>query len=181
MPRKKRIWQRHKCHHVMLRGIEGMSVFLDDADRRRFCLLLQEAAEQHGHRVHAFCLMTNHIHLILEPITANALKDCVHAFAFRYAQYFNKRYKRKGYLYQGRFCSTLVQDGNYLRRLIRYIHLNPVEAGLVKKPEEYRWCSHNAYFGHAAYTWLEIDCVLTRFGKDRLSKFFSVKFEICSS
>jgi len=115
MPRKKRIWQPDMCHHVMLRGIDGIFLFHDDADRARFCLLLQEAAEVHHHRVHAFCLMGNHIHLILEPTSHHKpLAACVHTFAFRYAQHFNKRYKRRGYLYQGRFRSILVEDGLYL-------------------------------------------------------------------
>ncbi len=156
-------------HHVMLRGIDGTFLFGDDEDRSRFCLLLQEAAEIHHHRVHAFCLMGNHIHLMLEPTTSHEpLAACVHAFAFRYAQHFNKRYKRRGYLYQGRFRSILVEDGLYLRRLTRYIHLNPVEAGLVAKPGNYRWSSHNAYFGHDTFVWLETDHVLARFGNKRL-------------
>ena len=120
--------------------------------------------------------------MMVEP-TQGTLKDGVHCFAFRYAQYFNKRHKRRGYLFQGRFKSVLVEDGLYLRRLTRYIHLNPVEAGIVERPEEYMWSSHNAYFDHAAFTWLEKDRVLSRFGKNRrdamnhLAEFIDRKLE----
>jgi putative transposase len=166
MPRKKRIWELHKCHHVMLRGIRGQSIFSDSADNIKFCLLLQEASERHCLRIHAFCLMSNHIHLILEP-TKKALTDGVHYFAFRYAQYFNKRHSQCGYVFQGRFQSILVQDDLYLRRLIRYIHLNPIEAGMAKSPSEYIWSSHNAYFGNSSFTWLHTDRILSYFGEAR--------------
>lgn len=172
------------CHHVMLRGIDGIRLFYDDADRSRFCLLLQESVDRQHHRVHAFCLMSNHIHLVLEPTCSDeSLAECVHKFAFRYAQYYNKRFNRSGYLYQGRFRSILVEDGVYLRRLIRYIHLNPVEAKLVSRPEDYRWSSHSAYLGIQKFTWLETDRVLARFGdkrSDALSKlleYTSMKME----
>jgi REP element-mobilizing transposase RayT len=166
----------------MLRGIGGKSIFNDNQDRARFCLILQEAAECHGQRIHAFCLMSNHLHLIVEP-TAGPLKDGIHGFAFRYAQYFNRRYKHRGYLFQGRFRSILVEDGLYLRRLIRYIHLNPVEACLVSRPDEYAWSSHNAYFGAMDYTWLVTDRILSLFGQNRsdslirLSEFINQKID----
>ncbi len=148
----------------MLRGIDGRAVFEDNRDRSRFCLLLQEAAERHSFRVHGFCFMTNHIHLLIEP-GSEALHTGVHRFVSRYAQHFNKRHSRKGYVFQGRFRSVVVQDGVYMKRLIRYIHLNPLEAGLVKTPKDYPWCSHNAYFGRAVFIWLETDRVLFHFAE----------------
>ena len=119
MARKKRFFRLNSCHHIMLRGVNGHHLFLNDADRMRFCFLLQRATEKFNFNVHAFCLMTNHVHLIIEP-TEYSLQDCIHLFSFQYAQYFNRRYNRKGYLYQGRFRSILVDDGLYLRRLIKY-------------------------------------------------------------
>lgn len=165
MPRKKRFYCLDHCHHVMLRGVEGRGLFLDDGDRIRFCLLLQAAAEKHTVLIHAFCLMSNHIHLVLEP-KKSSLQSAVHAFAFRYAQYFNHRYDRQGYLFQGRFKSIFVENGLYLKRLVRYIHLNPVQAGLVKRSEEYRWSSHRAYMSLDEYVWLKKDFVLSRFHDD---------------
>lgn len=107
--------------------------------------------------------MSNHIHHIIEPLKGD-LKDGVHNVAFRYAQYFNSRHNRKGYLFQGRFRSIMVEDGAYLQRLIRYIHLNPVEAGIVSKTEDYPWCSHRAYLGNDVITWLETNRVLKVIG-----------------
>ena len=103
------------CHHVMLRGIDGKAVFIDNQDRGRFCLLMQEAAELHSLRIHAFCLMTNHVHLILEPIREK-LAAGVHRFASRYAQHFNRKLNRRGYVFQGRFRSILVEDGIYSKK-----------------------------------------------------------------
>lgn len=147
----------------MLRGVNGHNLFFDNRDRCRFCLLLQEASEQHAFQIHAFCFMTNHIHLILEP-NRSSLQDCVHAFSFRYAQYFNRRYKRKGYLFQGRFRSILVEDGEYLKRLTRYVHRNPIESNLVKNAEEYLWSSYRSYLGLQECVWLTKDFILSRFG-----------------
>ena len=166
MPRKKRISRVNYLHHVMFRGVNGENVFYDDHDRIRFCLLLQEGCEKHSILVHGFCLMSNHIHLVLEPIK-DSLQSGIHAFAFRYAQYFNRRHKRRGYLFQGRFKSILVEDGAYLKRLIRYIHLNPIEAKIVSRPEQYKWCSFRAYLGQEHYVWLQTDRVLSKFGKTR--------------
>lgn len=167
MPRKKRLWQPNMCHHVMLRGIDGRAIFKDDYDRVRFFLLLQEASEFCSFQIHAFCLMGNHLHLMLEPKTI-PLAIGVHRFAGRYAQYFNGRYKKRGYVFQGRFRSIIVQDGLYIRRLVRYIHLNPVEANLVSHPGYYQWSSYNGYLGTADYTWLHKDRVLSHFSRSRL-------------
>lgn len=166
MPRKKRYFRQNSFHHVMFRGVNGENIFLDNRDKAKFCLLLQEACEKHGLTVHGFCLMTNHIHLILIP-QIESFQSGIHAFAFRYAQYFNRRYKRRGYLFQSRFKSILVEDGEYLKKLIRYIHLNPLEAGLVKQPQDYIWSSYRAYLEQDYYTWLETNAILKRFGVSR--------------
>jgi len=140
MPRKNRFWESGRCYHIMLRGVDGRAIFADDADRCRFLLLLQESSELHRFRVHAFCLMSNHIHLLLESLN-DALTVGAHRFATRYAQQFNRRHKKRGYVFQGRFRSILVENECYMRRLACYIHLNPLEAGLVSRPEDYRWSS----------------------------------------
>ena len=163
MPRRHRFYRLNFCHHVMLRGVNGHELFFDDCDRCRFCLLLQKAAEQHSFQIHAFCLMSNHIHLILEP-NSSSLQECVHAFSFRYAQYFNRRYNRRGYLFQGRFKSIFVETGEYLKKLTRYIHRNPIESGMVQRVEDYPWSSHRAYLGEKEYFWLAKDFILSRFG-----------------
>lgn len=164
MVRKKRFYRLQSSHHVMLRGVGGQNIFIDDKDRVRFCLLLQAASEKYAFHVEAFCFMNNHIHLMLEP-RERPLQDGVHSFSFRYAQYFNRRHERKGYLFQGRFRSICVQDGLYFKRLVRYIHLNPFHAELVRDPKDYRWSSHRAYLGLDDYVWLSKEKVLTNFGR----------------
>lgn len=165
MARKRRCIQEGFCYHVMLRGNGGQEILKDDCDRAKFCLLLQYACEKHQLSVHGFCFMRNHVHLVIQPHTSN-LTDGMHALGFRYAQYFNKKYKRRGYLYQGRYKAVLVQSGTYLRRLIRYIHLNPVRAGIVQQPEDYHWSSHRAYIGRAEYSWLNRMLILDAFSDE---------------
>ena len=98
----------------------------------------------------------------IEPLTVG-----VHRFASRYARHFNWRHKKRGYVFQGRFRSIIVQDGAYIRRLVRYIHLNPVEAKLVTQPDYYQWSSYNGYLEYVEYTWLHTDRVLAHFGTTR--------------
>lgn len=164
MPRKRRTVRKGFCYHIMLRGNGGQDIFRDQADRVRFCLLLQYSAEKHRLKVHGFCLMNNHVHLLIQPMTDN-LSSGMHALAFRYAQYFHRKYKQRGYLYQGRYKAVIVQSGIYLTRLIRYIHLNPVRAKIVKNPEEYQWSSQQAYAEQTAFTWLCQDFVLGSFAE----------------
>ena len=137
MPRRTRYTQFHSCHHVMLRGNGGQLIFIDDVDKARFCLIIQKTAEEQLMIIPAYCFMNNHIHLILEPTTI-PLSRGVQVFAGRYAQYFNPRYKLRGHLFQDRFSSILIEDGLYLMRLVRYIHLNPVRANIVELPQNYR-------------------------------------------
>ncbi len=124
--------------------------------------LIQYAIEMHDIIVHGFCLMRNHIHLLVEP-TTSGLSAGIQSFASRYAQYFNRKYKRRGHLFQDRYKGVIVQHGVYFRRLIRYIHRNPVRARMVNHPEEYRWSSHRAYLGLDAFTWVSKDWILALF------------------
>lgn len=163
MARKRQYIQAGFCYHVMIRGNGGEDIFKDNADWARFCLLLQYASEKHQLNIHGFCLMRNHVHLVIQPHPSE-LTAGMHALAFRYAQHFNKKYKRRGYLYQGRYKAVLVQSGTYLRRLIRYVHLNPVRARIVQKLEEYPWSSYRAYIGEDSFNWLNRDLVLDTFG-----------------
>jgi len=164
MARKPRIHLPGGLYHVMLRGNGGQPVFLTDDDRYRFYLLLQEGASRFGFRVHAFCLMTNHIHLALQCGDI-PLSRAMHNLSFRYTRWINWREKRAGHLFQGRYKAVLVDGDNYLLELVRYIHLNPVRAGMVESPEEYPWSGHRAYLGKEVLPWLTSDWVLEQFGK----------------
>ena len=122
----------------MLRGNNGQDIFFSDADRVRFCILLQQSSERFDHCIEAFCLMSNHIHIAVRTSDISISKF-MHYLAFRYARFINRKYDRIGHLFQGRFKSVLVDDERYLKKLVRYIHLNPVRAGIVADPINYSW------------------------------------------
>ena len=142
MPRQARRIAGSGIYHVMLRGVNRDAIFLEDQDYERFLHALSQAKELSGCVVLAYCLMPNHVHLVLresgEPIGA-----VVKRLGVRYAGWFNRKYGRVGHLFQDRFRSQPVEDDAYLVTLLRYVWNNPVEAGLAARPEEYRWGSRS--------------------------------------
>jgi REP-associated tyrosine transposase len=162
MARKPRIHLPGGFYHVMLRGNDGQDIFPSDADRFRLYLLLQEGTCRFGYRVHAFCLMTNHVHLLLQAGDI-PLSRGMQNLAFRYTRWINWREKRTGHLFQGRFKALLIEGDSYLLELARYIHLNPVRAGMTQNPEDHPWTSHHAYLGEQNIPWLTTDAVLGHF------------------
>jgi REP element-mobilizing transposase RayT len=126
--------------------------------------------------LYAYCLMTNHVHLLLER-QASTVGRIMHRLLTGYAQYYNRRYRRVGHLLQGRHKAILCQSERYLSELVRYIHLNPVRAGMVTRPEDYEYSSHRAYLGMAPARVVDVDPVLRHFGprkevaRDRYRKF----------
>lgn len=147
MARAPRICFPGAIFHVIQRGNYQQEIFSDDQDRWHYLKLLLEAKKQFGIIVYGYILMPNHIHLILEITNETPISKVVHYIAASYALYFNKKYDRIGHLFQGRFKSILVEKDNYLLELSRYLHLNPVKAGLVKRPEDYIWSSYSIYLG----------------------------------
>lgn len=166
MPRKPRLHYPGAVYHVILRGNSGQDVFFDAGDRTRFFLLLQESVERFGYRVHAFCLMTTHIHLAIQ-VGDRPLSRIMQNIGFRYTQFINRKYKRTGHLFQGRYKALLIDADSYLLELIRYIHLNPVRAGMVRFPDEYPWSSHTSYSGDSTCPpWLTMDWALAQFARN---------------
>lgn len=145
MPRRGRRMSESGLYHVMLRGVNRDAIFLEHADRECFLQALAQAKEASGCCVLAYCLLDNHVHLVLrtgdEPIGAT-----VKRLGVRYAGWFNRKYGRVGHLFQDRFKSLPVDDDAYLVALLRYVWNNPVAAGLVAVPEDYRWSSRR-FFG----------------------------------
>jgi len=139
LPRKPRI-EMPGYHHVLNRGVERRNVFLDQEDFQSFLALLCTTCSQFGVRLHAYVLMHNHYHLLIETAQEN-LSQFMRRLNADYAIYFNKRYKRNGHLWQGRFKSWYVTDESYLYTLIRYIEYNPLKANMIKKPGEYAFSS----------------------------------------
>ncbi len=155
MARKLRVDFEGAIHHVTVRGIERRRLFRDDEDRNRFLLRLKEAVEEYGVRLYLFCMMENHVHLVLETPGAN-LSAFMRKLQTAYAVYFNLRHGRSGHLMQGRFWSQLVSGDEYLLRLSRYVHLNPVVVGHAdclpveerrRMLRHYRWSSYRGYVG----------------------------------
>ena len=145
MPRRARRVAGSGIHHVMLRGVNRDVIFLEDEDRERFLLALKAARDASEFKVLAFCLMENHVHLVLR-IGIEPIGSAVRRLGVRYAGWFNRKYGRVGHLFQDRFKSVPVDDDAYLITLLRYVWNNPVEAGLVEHPDEYRWSSRR-FFG----------------------------------
>jgi putative transposase len=149
MPRPLRIQFPGAVYHVMNRGNGRQAIFADATDARRFMALLEEIAAPLEWRFHAFCLMTNHYHFVVHTPHAN-LSAGMQALAARYTQDFNRRHRRDGQLFRGRFHAILVERESYLVPLVRYVVLNPVLAHLVEDPAAWRWSSYRATAGTAA-------------------------------
>ena len=150
-------------YHVVARGNARQDIFLDDGDRNRFLATLRSVVERMNVLCHAYCLMGNHYHLLLETPDAN-LSLAIRQLNGVYAQSFNHRHARVGHLFQGRFNSRLVEKEAYLLVVSRYIVLNPVRADLVPSPADWRWSSYLAHAGRVEPpSFLNVDWLLTRF------------------
>ncbi len=165
MARKPRIHYPGAVYHVILRGNAGQPVFFDDRDRLRFYLYLQFAVEKFGCRIHGFCLMTNHIHLIVQTGDV-ALSRIMQNLSHRYTKWINYTQSRTGHVFQGRYKALLLDADAYLLELVRYIHLNPVRAKVTIAPDDYPWSGHHTYTGKEVIPWLTTDWVLSMFAAD---------------
>lgn len=165
MARKPRIHAPGAIYHVILRGNAGQDIFFDDQDRFRFYGILNNSYERFHHRIHAFCLMTNHVHLEVQ-VGDVPLSRIMLNVSLRYTQWFNWRHNKKGHVFQGRYKAVMVDADDYLLELAAYIHLNPVRAGITTRPEKHRWSSHRAYLGKDTLPWLETDFILSLFSSD---------------
>jgi REP element-mobilizing transposase RayT len=168
MGRPLRIEYVGALYHITSRGNERKKIFLDDADRKKFLGILVDYHDRYGILIHSYVLMDNHYHLILETSKGNLLK-VMHGLNGGYTGYFNRKYGRAGHLLQGRYKGIIVDKDSYLIPLSRYVHLNPVRAKVVEKPEQYRWSSYPRYIGKGReYAWVEYSWILSQFGSDRV-------------
>jgi REP element-mobilizing transposase RayT len=153
-------------HHVMSRGNDRQAIVRDDADRQRRVDWIRRTVESYGWRLHAFAVMSNHDHLFVETPEAN-LGPGMQFLNGSYTSYFNRRHRRVGHLFQGRFRSHLVDEEGYFLEVSRYIHLNPIRAGLVERPEDWFWSSYRGYHRKQhALDWVCYSAVLGEFGTD---------------
>jgi len=151
----------------MVRGINRSPIFLDDQDRQRFLDRLGEEVVEGKCSVYAWVLMETHVHILFKS-GHHGISTVMRRLLTWYAQYFNRRRRRTGHLFENRYKSILCNEETYLLALVRYIHLNPVRAGIVSNLDElnrYPWSGHSAIMGKKGYPWMNKDYVLTRFGK----------------
>ena len=141
-------------HHIILRGNNRQAIFMDSADFQRMLALLQAHAIEQGVQVHAYVLMSNHLHLLLTPLQNDSLPKMMQAVGRAYVLYFNKRHGRSGTLWEGRYRSALIQTERYFLACMAYIDLNPVRAGMVTQAADYPWSSHGHYIGRQNEAWL---------------------------
>ena len=164
MGRQLRIEYPGAYYHVTSRGNERRDVFKSQKDREQFISYLESAVVRYGAVIHAYCLMSTHFHILIETPSGN-LSQIMQHINGAYTIYFNTKRKRSGHLFQGRYKAILIEADEYAAELSRYIHLNPVRAGMVTKPEEYPWSSYRDYVGERKSPgWLKTGFILGYFG-----------------
>ena len=144
MPRRPRLLMADYPLHIVQRGINREPCFFAEEDYHCYLHWLEEAARDCGCAIHAYALMTNHVHLLITPSVSGSPSRLMQSLGRRYVQYVNRFYRRTGSLWEGRFKSSVVQAETYLLACYRYIELNPVRAGMVTDPGQYRWSSYRA-------------------------------------
>src|SRR5882724_1457672 len=140
--RKPRIHFQGALYHVIARGNQRQKIFLKPSDQCRYLGILGQKAASHSIKIYAYCLMPNHIHLLLEQSSYCTLSRYMQGLQTAYTKYFNKAHRKSGHLFQGRYKAFLVERDSYLLELVRYIHLNPIRAKLEEKIGQYPWSSH---------------------------------------
>ena len=166
MARRVRVEVEGGLYHVVTRGVDRQDIFHSPEDHQKFVALLGTQKEKLPFYLYAYCLMTNHIHLLIERRTDD-IGRIMHRVLTGYTQYYNRKYRRSGHVLQGRYKAILCQSDPYLAELVRYIHLNPVRANMVESVEEYPYSSHRAYVALEPVGILDTDPVLRRFGARR--------------
>jgi REP element-mobilizing transposase RayT len=168
MPRLPRLHVPGGCYHAILRGNHREALFATPRDRQMLGEIVEEAVGKLGVRVHAFCWMTNHLHVLVQ-IGEQPLGKVMQRIAMRYSRYRHRELHTSGHLFERRHRAWLVEADRYFVALLRYIHLNPVAANMVRAAEDYPWSSHRAYLGEAGPAWLTTDFGLSLLGQTRES------------
>jgi putative transposase len=165
MPRQARLDTPGTLHHVMIRGIERSPIFKDDQDRQDFISRMGMLAQETGTKILAWALMSNHVHLLFFS-GSSGISKFMRRLLTGYALRYNRRHQRNGHLFQNRYKSIICEEESYLLELVRYIHLNPLRAAVVKSMEElegYRWSGHMILVGKGKNDWQEREYVLYQF------------------
>ena len=144
MSRPKRLLVAGGFYHIVTRGVAGSPIVMDDEDRRSFLALLRRTQARHSWRLHAFCLMTTHVHLVVETPKPN-LSRGMQRLLSAHAQEFNRRWNRFGHLFADRFSARLIEDEEYFFEVCRYVFDNPVKAGVARSPSAWPWSGGLAF------------------------------------
>ncbi|MFA5384572.1 MAG: transposase [Eubacteriales bacterium] len=168
MPRIQRKKSQSGYYHVIIRGNERKNIFYDEDDKRRFLEIVKEKMQGNRFSVQVYCLMDNHVHMLIKEEKED-VSNAIKRINVSYVYYFNAKYKRIGHLFQDRFRSEAVEEDRYLLALARYIHQNPVKAGIVKSIEDYKWSSYQYYINQKLYFAgvLDTEAILGLFSEDK--------------
>jgi REP element-mobilizing transposase RayT len=163
MPRIAREKSKSGIYHIILRGVNRQTIFEDEEDAEKFLQTLKKYKEESGYKIYAYCLMGNHIHILVKEEKED-LSIAMRRIGASYVYWYNLKYDRSGHLFQDRYKSEVVEDERYLLTVVRYIHQNPLKAGLVKDVKEYKWSSYSEYIGK--YEIIDADFLLKIFNED---------------
>ncbi|MBL1140950.1 MAG: addiction module toxin RelE [Proteobacteria bacterium] len=165
MSRPLRIEYAGAVYHITSRGNARSNIYTSDTDRKEFIKIITQTCERYNWHCYAWCLMSNHYHLVIETAEANLSRGMRHLNGV-YTQTYNRTHKRVGHLFQGRYKAILVEKESYLLEVVRYVLLNPVRANITKTAGQYRWSSYRAMIDKAeAPQWLDKDWILGHYGK----------------
>lgn len=146
MPSKGRTFSSSGIYHIILRSVNQQIIFEEDADYQKFLYILSDCTEKHDVDIYAYCIMSNHIHLMIRS-DREQLAPLFKGIGAKFVHWYNNKYKRYGHLFQGRFHSKPIEDRRYYLATLIYIHNNPVAAGICRIPSEYPWSSYKAFYG----------------------------------
>lgn len=167
MPRKNRQWIENRMYHITARGNRKNDIFIDEEDFRVYLMYMEESLDYYEKEfeIISYCLMRNHIHIQLKTSTTHMgyFIGRIHNF---YAKYFNNKYNYVGHLFQERYASQIIDKDSYAIETSRYIHLNPVRASIVSKPEEYRWSSYPKFIRDIDSQFIKIQYILDYFQEE---------------
>ncbi len=164
MPRTARRKSKSKIYHIMIRGINQQNIFADDEDHEKFMDILATHHKKIEYDLYAYCLMSNHVHLLLKE-GKEVLSNTMKRIGTSYVYWYNWQYNRKGHLFQDRFKSEVVEDDAYFLTVLRYLHQNPLKAGLTDDIRSYKWSSYQEYTSQKKI--VNVDFVLSLFDQER--------------
>lgn len=167
MARPRRIDLPFSLYHVFSRTISGEKAFLDERDQKKFFYYLEKYLDLYSFRLHCWCIMSNHFHLLLESAETDGLTKLMHRLLTAYTVYFNRRHARHGHFFQGRFKSLIIDKPSYLLAVSRYIHLNPTDGNASQNPEKYKGSSLRFYINGGEPDYLYTEEILKWFEGDR--------------